>query len=159
MELAGVEAAEVEAVDVEAADGEISAPGLIPGNLDGESFKEVLDGKPFRGKDYVFSYLDHERTIRTREYMMDGSGGIWKCSPSGNLLDYTPMMDGEESVRVREELMSLMEGYFLPSGEDFSEDRLERARRNYPWGKHHPATLAAYRTGDEWMHNERRKRE
>lgn len=127
----------------------------IPEDLDGKSFKPLMDGKDFTGRDYIFSYVDMERTVRTREYMMDGAGGIWKCSKTGNLLDYTPLEENDETGKIREELMSLAEPYPVPTEDDFRADRLDRARIRYP-GSHHPATLEAYRAGDVWMYNKRR---
>jgi arylsulfatase A-like enzyme len=132
----------------------IDAPA---GKPDGKSFKPLLDEEPFQEKDFIFSFLDLERTLRTRDYMIDGSGGIWKCDPGGNLLDYEPLPENPATRRVRESLLQLMEGYSPPSADDFSERRLETARRNYVRGSHHPATMAAWRNGDEWMHHPRRQ--
>ena len=135
----------------------IDASGMK--DLDGVSFAPLLVEDAFEGKEYIFSFLDLERTIRTRDYMMDGSGGIWKCDASGNLLDYVPMEESAETEQIRSELVKIVEQYPLPSEADFGKDRIESARRNYIWPSHHPTTLAAFRNGDEWMHNERRKGE
>lgn len=124
--------------------------------LDGFSFQALLDGRDYEGKGYVFSFLDLERTVRTREYMMDGSGGIWTCDPSGNLLDYQPMEESEASELIRNDLMKLITPYKLPEEKDFGRERMERARRDAPWPSMHAATLAAFRNGDQWMLNERR---
>jgi arylsulfatase A-like enzyme len=132
---------EIAGVDVTAVD-----------QLDGYSFQALLEGEDYKGKGYVFSFLDLERTVRTREYMMDGSGGIWKCDPSGNLLDYEPMEDSEASASVRRDMMKLIAPYKLPEEKDFGKERMERARRDVPW----PSLLAAFRNGDQWMFNERR---
>lgn len=127
--------------------------------LDGKSFYPILEQKPHKGKPYVFSFLDMERTVRTKDYMMDGSGGIWKCASSGNLLDYKPLEENENTQQIRSELMQLIEPYTLPSTEQFSEKRIEKARNNYTWPSLNPATLAAYKNGDIWMYNKRRLRE
>ncbi len=134
----------------------IDASGIT--GLDGYSFSPLLKNKPYDGKEYIFSFLDLERTVRTKEYMMDGSGGIWKCSENGNLLDYKPLEEGAETEKIRAELMSLIEKYPLPSEPDFSERRLESARNHHPWPSLHPSTLAAFKNGDDWMNDERRSK-
>lgn len=128
-----------------------------PEGIDGRSFKALLDGMGFTGRDYIFSFLDLERTVRTKEYMMDGAGGIWKCNTSGNLLDYKPLEENEKTRKIREELNSLAEQYPLPDENDFSADRLEQARRDYSGKQHHPTTLSAFEAGDNWMYSERRQ--
>ncbi|SDX69631.1 Arylsulfatase A [Lutibacter oricola] len=127
--------------------------------LDGVSFKPVLENKPFKEKPYVFSFLDLERTVRTKNYMMDGHGGIWKCATSGNLLDYIPLEESKKTQQIRIELTQIIESFKLPSIEMFGEERIEKARGNYNWPSFHSATLAAYKNGDNWMFNKRRLRE
>ncbi|MFC2113469.1 sulfatase-like hydrolase/transferase [Bacteroidota bacterium] len=126
-------------------------------NLDGKSLKPLLDGEQFTGKEYIFSYVDLEQTVRTKEYMMDGSGGIWKCAESGNLLDYTPMEENAKTEQIRSELMAIISQYPPPTVEEFGERRFERVKPDYPWKEHHPTTLDAYLAGDTWMFHPRRK--
>lgn len=126
---------------------------------DGVSFGPVLKDQSFTGRDFIFSYLDMERCVRTKEYMMDGIGGIWKCSSNGNLLDYKPQPEGPETELIREKLLGLIEGYKLPDEGEFSRERIESATNPYPWPSLHPTTLFAFKNGDEWMNNPRRIRE
>lgn len=127
--------------------------------LDGKSFKPVLDQKPHTGKDFIFSFLDMERTVRTKDYMMDGNGGIWKCAESGNLLDYVPLPENEKTRQIRADLMGRIEPYSLPSVDMFGEKHIEQAKNEYTWPSLHQTTLAAYKNGDKWMHNPRRYQE
>ena len=126
--------------------------------LDGKSFKALINDKNYTGKKYIFSFLDLERTVRNKEYMMDGSGGIWKCSPSGNILDYQALEENENTKQIRKKFISQIEKYKLPTSADFSEERLNSAKKNYPWPSHNPTTVNAVNNGDNWMNNERRKR-
>ncbi len=138
----------------------LAMAGLDPENvkgLDGQSFTPALEGKAYAGKDHIFSYLDLERTIRTREYMMDGRGGIWKCSENGNLLDYEPLEEGPETEKIRAELMQYMEAYPLPTEEVFGKKRMDQVQPKQPWPSHHNTTMAAWKNGNAWMDNERRK--
>ncbi|ARV15220.1 sulfatase-like hydrolase/transferase [Polaribacter sp. SA4-12] len=127
--------------------------------LDGTSFKSILDNKPYQGKPFVFSFLDMERTVRTKDYMMDGFGGVWKCATSGNLLDYIPLEENEETEKIRAELLQLIEPYQTPSTEMFGEKRINNASNNFKWPTFHPTTLAAHRNGNSWMNNPRRFKE
>lgn len=126
--------------------------------LDGVSFEPVLADKEFKGKDFLFSFLDWERTVRNKEYMMDGSGGIYKCSPSGNILDYKSLPEDEKTQAIRTNFLNNIEKYKLPSTDDFSEERLESAKNNIAWKTHNPTTVKAVKNGDNWVNDERRKR-
>lgn len=126
--------------------------------LDGKSFEPVLADKKFRGKEYVFSFLDTERTVRNKNHMMDGSGGIWECSPSGNVLDYKAMSDTKQSDEIRAEFLKMIDKYALPTTNDFSPERLESAKSNTPWPSFNAAMVKAVKEGDNWMNHERRKR-
>ncbi|WP_299548081.1 sulfatase-like hydrolase/transferase [Seonamhaeicola sp.] len=128
-------------------------------SLDGKSFKPVLEQKAYEGKGYVFSFLDMQRTVRTKDYMMDGSGGIWKCAPSGNLLDYKPLEESENTKEIRVSLEKLIEPYTLPTADQFGENRIQRATKKYVWPSLEWTTLEAFKNGDNWMYNDRRKRE
>ena len=125
--------------------------------LDGVSYGPLLNDNPYEGKEFIFSYLDLERTIRTRDYMMDGHGGVWKCSPNGNLLDYVPMEECLETQEIRDGLLELMEPYKIPDETLFSKERLESARWDHEWPAFHSSTLDAFKNGDDWMNNPRRK--
>lgn len=128
-------------------------------DLDGQSFLPVLKGEKYNGKPYIFSFLDLQRTVRTKDYMMDGSGGIWKCDPSGNLLDYKPMEENKETEEIRNQLLKFIVPYALPTVEVYGERRIESATRKFIWPSLHATTLKAVKNGDNWMNNERRKRE
>ena len=104
-------------------------------------------------------YLDMQSTVRTKDYMMDGSGGLWKCASSGNLLDYEPLKENETSKKIRASLQKLVEPYALPTLDTFGEKRIEGATKKYVWPSLDWVTLSAFKNGDNWMHNERRKRE
>ncbi|WP_297086547.1 sulfatase-like hydrolase/transferase [uncultured Draconibacterium sp.] len=127
--------------------------------LDGLSFKAVLDDKPFQEKEFVFSFLDLERTVRNKDYMMDGSGGIWKCSENGNILDYKALVETAETKNIRKSFLQIIEKYELPTNDFFSGQRLESAKRNILWPSHDPATVRAVKNGDNWVNHERRTRE
>lgn len=126
--------------------------------LDGASYHPLLKGESYKGKEFIFSYLDLERTIRTREFMMDGHGGIWKCSANGNILDYTPMDENPETQRIREELLKMMEPYPIPDESLFSKERLESAVWEHEWPSFHSSTYEAYKNGNDWVNHPRRKR-
>jgi len=127
--------------------------------LDGKSFKPILERKPYAGKPFVYSFLDMERTVRTKDYMMDGYGGIWKCAPSGNLLDYRPLAENAKTREIRASFMQLIEPFTLPTVDMFGEKRIEKASNDYVRPSFHPTTLAAHKNGDDWRKNERRSRE
>ncbi len=127
--------------------------------LDGKSFKPILENETYQGKPYVFSFLDMQRTIRTKDYMMDGHGGIWQCAPSGNILDYTPIEENERTAEIRAELLKLMKPYTLPTTADFREQRIQQATYDVAWPSFHPGTMAAFKNGDNWMNHSRRKQE
>ncbi len=127
--------------------------------LDGKSFKPLLENEPFKEKPFVFSFLDMERTVRTKEYMMDGFGGIWKCAENGNLLDYIPLEENEATQKIREELVQLIQPYNLPTEEMFGKKRIENASHNYTWPTFHYTTMAAHKNGNNWMNHPRRLKE
>ena len=143
-------------------------PEILDG-LDGQSFYPALQGKvhaakkgpgqDYPGKEYIFSYLDLQRTVRNRDYMMDGTGGIWKCSPNGNILDYEPMEEGPETEKIRAELLRIAENYPLPTEKHFRKERLDQSNRPSAeqWPSHHSTTLHAWKKGNAWIDNERRK--
>ncbi|WP_075590051.1 sulfatase-like hydrolase/transferase [Labilibacter marinus] len=127
--------------------------------LDGLSFEPLLKGKKHVGKEYIFSYLDMERTVRSKEYMMDGSGGIWKCASDGNILDYIKMPEDKKTKEIRANFLKQIEAYTIPTTELFSKERIEKASRNYPWPSYHPSMVNAIKQQDNWMNNKRRMKE
>ncbi|MBK1876231.1 sulfatase-like hydrolase/transferase [Pelagicoccus mobilis] len=120
-------------------------------DLDGRSFKAALDGDAgFEGRPYIFSYLDAERTVRTPEFMMDGAGGIWKCSPSGNPQDHELLPEKEQVKALRSELLSLIEDYELPDPSDFPHRTFKVKDVSAAPGIH-KATKHYLNLGDDWM--------
>ncbi len=119
--------------------------------LNGQSFKAALDGdESFAGRPYLFSYLDAERTVRTREYMMDGAGGIWHCSPTGNPQDHKLLPEIEQVQAVRAKLLGLIEDYRLPEPGEFPGRDFDVVDVGEEPGVH-GATKHYLELGDEWM--------
>lgn len=130
-------------------------PATVSG-LDGQSFKPVLDGEATAGKPFIFSYNDAFRTVRTRSHMMDGSGGIWKCVPSGNILDYNNITKRPEANQVREELLGLIERYPAPAQDQFKKPLYKRGKPP-KWPTTDFATMRYLKIGDQWMDQADRK--
>jgi arylsulfatase A-like enzyme len=129
------------------------------GDRPGLSFLPALIGEDHEGKEFIFSYLDMERTVRNREYMMDGSGGIWECSSDGNLLNYQALEEGAEAKAIREELQHVANAYPLPSPNEFSKERMQKADRRQAEPGHHWTTFRAWEAGEAWKENPRRFKE
>lgn len=124
-------------------------PDTVPG-LDGKSFKAVLDGKDDEGKPFIFSYNDTFRTVRTRDHMMDGSGGIWKCSPSGNILDFKVITDERKATVIRKRLLKMIEAYPAPTKKDFKKP-LYKHDKKPDWPSTDFGTMRYVKMGDNWM--------
>lgn len=130
-------------------------PSTVEG-LDGQSFKPALDDQPgFTGKPYIFSYLDAERTVRTRDYMMDGAGGIWRCSSTGNPQDHQLLPNNEDTAAIRAELLGLIKDYTLPDPADYPHREVKLVDVATNPGVHW-ATKNYLEMGDDWMNNPRR---
>ena len=103
--------------------------------LDGKSFFPLLEVKPFKRKEYIFSYLEMERTVRSKGYMMDGSGGIWRCSSNGNILDYEAVAESDETWKIRTEFMNYIKQFPIPTVEKFDKARIEKATRKHTFSR------------------------
>ncbi|MDP4624530.1 MAG: sulfatase-like hydrolase/transferase [Akkermansiaceae bacterium] len=123
-------------------------PATVPG-LDGKSFKPVLDGESKTGKEFLFSYNDAFRTVRTEDYMMDGSGGIWRCDPSRNPIDYKPLPINPESEGLRQKMLKLIESYPQPKQEDFKKNLYKHKEPKWPSVDF--GTTRYIKMGDGWM--------
>lgn len=128
-------------------------------DLNGVSFYPLLEGKNQKEKEYIFSYLDMERTVRNKNYMMDGSGGIWECAADGNILDYAAMPENDATKKIRSEFMSIIEKYPLPTVEIFGKKKIEESTNKHKWPSPHPSMVKAISEQDEWMNNPRRLEE
>lgn len=124
-------------------------PRSVPG-LDGKSFRAVLDGTSDKGKEFLFSYNDTFRTVRTEQYMLDGSGGIWLCDPSRNMLDYQPLPNNPETEEIRARLLSLIEKYPPPEQKDFKKP-LYKNGKEPKWPSVDSGTQRYVKMGDQWM--------
>lgn len=123
-------------------------PATIPG-LDGKSFKAILDGKSTSGKELLFSYNDAFRTVRSEDYMMDGSGGIWRCAPSRNPIDYKPLPINPESEEIREKFLKRIENYPQPKQEDFKKKLYKHKEPQWPSVDF--GTTRYVKMGNNWM--------
>lgn len=56
------------------------AKGLLDNYvLDGKSFAPLLLGKPFKGREWIFSYLDDSRFLRDKRWLLDGRDRFYDC--------------------------------------------------------------------------------
>ena len=136
--------------------------GIAPSTVDklnGQSFFPLLNNKKYKSKEYIFSYLDMERTVRSKKFMMDGSGGIWKCSEDGNILDYQAMPEDEQTQKIREDFMEYMKQYPLPTEEKYGKEKIKSVTGKHKWPSHHYSMVNAIKEQDNWMNNPRRKQE
>ena len=134
-------------------------PSTAASEIHGKSFKQVLEGKDASGKEVLFSYLDLQQMVRTKDYLLDGTGGIWKCHESGNFLDYTPIEDPATSAMKRKELLSLVKKYPVPDHSLFDKGRVsEAAKRLEKYPSHDYRSVQLQKIGNNWMKNPTRKK-
>lgn len=59
---------------------ELAGGQLPPGHvIDGHSFAPLLLGKPFHGRDWIFTQLDDARWLRDKRWLLDGDGNFYDC--------------------------------------------------------------------------------
>lgn len=106
--------------------------------LDGRSFKPLLDGKRDQTRPWIFSYLGNNRTIRNREWSIDGFGQLWRCHASGDPFRFELIAAEQETPEARkgraelEAILAGMPGYVKRSPEDPRlAEGLQKAQRMY----------------------------
>lgn len=111
----------------------------IPGDyiVDGESFAALFMGKPFEGRDWIFSYLGEQRFLRTEEYLLDANGELWFCGDRRDEKDYVNVTnsDDPEVEAIREKFDRILADLPKPNPEweetqGYREWMERRARNN-----------------------------
>jgi len=101
------------------------AGGMLPEGdvFDGHSFSPLILGKPFEGREWVFSQWYGCRWLRTKQWLVDGRGRLYDCGDNRNewipgaYKDVTESAD-ERIIAVRKNLERILEKMPAPDYND-----------------------------------------
>lgn len=88
--------------------------------IDGHSFAPLLAGRPFRGREWIFSYYKFQRMLRDRRWLLDGNGRLYDCGSGRNEQKYRDVTDSgdAEAVAARERFATILAGLPAPDPND-----------------------------------------
>jgi arylsulfatase A len=94
--------------------------------IDGHSFADLLFGRPFKGRDYIFSCYAVHRMLRDKRWLLDGNGRFYDCADSHNEVDYVDVTDSNdpEVVLARQRFENILSK--LPEPEKAVRDKWNR---------------------------------
>jgi arylsulfatase A len=101
------------------------AGGTLPKDdvFDGHSFAPLILGKPFAGREWIFSQWYGCRWLRTQKWLIDGRGRLYDCGDNRNewvpgaYQDVTESTD-ERVIAVRKNLEQILEKLPAPDYND-----------------------------------------
>jgi|GEM_PF-1443997 len=101
------------------------AGGSLPKDdiFDGHSFAPLIQGKPFEGREWIFTQWYGCRWLRTKQWLIDGRGRFYDCSDHRNewvpgaYEDVTESVD-ERVIAVRKNLERILETKPAPDYDD-----------------------------------------
>ncbi len=101
------------------------AGGTMPegDTFDGHSFAPLIQGKPFEGREWIFSQWYGCRWLRTEQWLIDGRGRFYDCGDNRNewvpgaYKDVTESKD-ERVIAVRKKLERILETMPAPDYND-----------------------------------------
>jgi len=103
---------------------ELAGGSLPKGDIfDGHSFAPLIQGKPFQGREWIFTQWYGCRWLRTKQWLIDGRGRFYDCSDhrnewvQGAYKDVTESAD-ERVVAVRKNLERILETMPAPDYDD-----------------------------------------
>jgi len=99
--------------------------GMLPADdvFDGHSFAPLILGKPFEGREWIFSQWYGCRFLRTKQWLIDGRGRFYDCGENRNewvpgaYKDVTESAD-ERIIAVRKDLERILEKLPAPDYND-----------------------------------------
>jgi arylsulfatase A len=89
------------------------------GPLDGMSFAHILQGKPGRSREWIFSYLAYERMLRDKRWLLEGDGKFFDCGESRDKAGYKDVTASKdpEVVAARARFQKILEKLPAPPPE------------------------------------------
>jgi arylsulfatase A-like enzyme len=112
--------------------------------LDGHSFAPLLEGKPFKPREWIFSYLGYERMLRDKRWLLEGDGRFFDCGNGRDGKAYKDVTDSTdpEVVAARKRFETLLADLPAPDPAD-EPQRLAKAKKvpkpqgkNIVWREH-----------------------
>ena len=89
--------------------------------LDGRSFAPLLQGKPFTGREWIYSFLGTARWLRDERWLLDGQGKFYDCVNSrdetADYLDVTASPD-PQVVAARKRFEAILKTIPTPDRND-----------------------------------------
>ena len=103
---------------------ELAGGSLPKGDIfDGHSFASLIQGKPFEGREWIFTQWFGCRWLRTKQWLIDGRGRFYDCGDNRNewvpgaYEDVTESKD-ERIIAVRKKLEPILEKMPAPDYDD-----------------------------------------
>ena len=66
--------------------------------IDGHSFAPLLAAKPFREREWIFSYYKFERMLRDKRWLLDGRGRFYDCGSRRDETGYQDVTDSTDPL-------------------------------------------------------------
>jgi len=88
--------------------------------IDGHSFAPLLLGKPFHGRDWIFSWVGEMRMLRDKRWLMQGGDRFYDCGDSRDGTGYKRITDlkDPEAAAARERFEKLLKHLPAPPEDD-----------------------------------------
>lgn len=102
-------------------------PAATRPDLNGTSFRPLLDGNENYSRPWIFSYAGPHRVVRNRDWCLEDDR-LWACNGSGNPFAFTPVVsETPESRTARSELEAVLRDLPAPSNALLAETETGQA--------------------------------
>ena len=88
--------------------------------IDGHSFAPLLAGRPFEGREWIFSYYKFQRMLRDRRWLLDGKERFYDCGSRRDERKYRDVTDSDDAevVAARQRFAAILAGLPAPDPND-----------------------------------------
>ena len=112
------------------------AGGKLPPDypLDGHSFAPLLLGKPFKGRDWIFSYCGKRRMLRDKHWLFEGTDRFFYCGERRDGDGYREVTDSQEpeAVAARRRFEKILAKLPAPAPDDPLMAEYRQWEHDYP---------------------------